>query len=480
MITRRSFLKAGAAVGAGSLIPKAFAGGVHTGTKDGRPNILFIFTDQQTINCMSAAGNPWVQTPNIDSLARFGVRFEKSVCTSPICTPSRGTLVTGVMPHNHGAVYNNTGCDWDNVPRMGKLFKDAGYDAVWGGKWHLPESYPVVPNSKYSNFVPDFELLPFYTSGVETPGMHWALGDYTDGPLADAVEQWFADRDSRKPWMFGVSFHNPHDICYFPGHPEMYPDPLNIAAAPPLPENFEFPDDEPEFLVNARQRDHYGNEVRAAQKFDADQWRRYIYNYYRMMERVDEQIGRVLRALEKSGQEENTLIIFTSDHGDGAASHRWAAKLSLYAEPVNVPFIVTQFGKTPAGVVDSDHLVSGLDVLPTMLDYAGTAIPSACQGRSLKPVVEGRTTGWRDFVVTELAIDPRDPVKQGRMLRTARYKYNVYGCGARNEQFFDLNADPGEMTSLISKPELQTEIERHRNLLKQWMEETNDPFEVQA
>lgn len=478
MITRRSFLKAGAAVGAGSLIPKAFAGGVHTGMKDGRPNILFVFTDQQTINCMSASGNPWLQTPNIDSLARFGVRFENSVCTSPVCTPARGSMVTGMMPHNHGAVYNNTACDWENVPRMGKLFKDGGYDAIWGGKWHLPASYPLIREQNLSTFVPDFDLLPFYKSGVDTPGIHWALGDYTDGPLADAVEQWFAARDSRNPWMLGVSFHNPHDICYLASHPDLYPDPLDIEAAPPLPDNFAIDPEEPEFLVNARQRDHYGNEVKAAQHFPEEQWRRYIYNYFRMMERVDAEIGRILRALEKTGQEENTVIVFTSDHGDGAGSHRWAAKLTLYAEPVNVPFIITHFGKTPENVADREHLVSGLDVLPTMLDYAGIAIPAACQGRSLKPVVEGRAGDWRDFVVTELAIDPQDPVKQGRMLRTAQYKYNVYGYGARNEQFFDLDADPGEMNNLIASPALQPEIERHRTLLRRWMDETNDPFEV--
>lgn len=478
MATRRTFLKAGAAVGASSLIPKAFSAGVHTSMKEGRPNILFVFTDQQSIDCMSAAGNPWLQTPNIDSLARFGVRFEKSVCTSPVCTPARGSMVTGLMPHSHGAVYNNTGCDWDHVPRMGKLFKDGGYDAVWGGKWHLPSSYPLVPHHKFTSFVPDFDLLPFYESGVKTPGMHWGLGDYTDGPLADAVEGWFANRNSSKPWMFGVSFHNPHDICYLAKYPELYPDPLNIAAAPPLPDNFEVADDEPEFLVNARQRDRYGNEVKLARDFSEEQWRRYIYNYYRMMERVDSEMGRVIRALEKAGQDENTVIIFTSDHGDGAASHQWAAKLTLYSEPVDVPFIVTQFGSTPEGVVDNDHLVSGLDILPTMLDYAGLDIPAACQGRSLKPVVEGRSVDWRDFVVTELAIDPNDPVKQGRMLRTAKYKYNVYGYGARNEQFFDLEADPGEMNNLIDQSGVQPEVERHRKLLKQWMDDTNDPFEV--
>ena len=476
MITRRNFLKAGAVVGASSLIPKTFASGVHTGTKDGRPNILLIFTDQQTLNAMSAAGNPWLRTPNMDSLARFGVRFEKSVCASPICTPARGTLVTGVMPHNHGAVYNSTGCDWEHVPRMGRLFKDGGYRAVWAGKWHLPSSYPILPNQTLSTQIPDFELLPFFKDGLSS-SISWAKGDDTDGPLADAVTDWFR-RGQSQPFMLSVSFHNPHDICYFPSQQNLYPEPLNLDAAPPLPENYEIPADEPEFLQDCRTRDHYGNEVRAAQKMDAAQWRRYLYNYYRMTERVDEQVGRVIRALEKAGQDENTLIIFTSDHGDGAASHRWAAKLSLYQEPVSVPFIVTQFGRTRENITDREHLVSGLDVLPTMLDYAGIAIPAACQGRSVRPLVEGRAADWRDFVVTELAVDPKRPERQGRMVRTAQYKYNVYSYGARNEQLFDLASDPGEMINLSARPELQNEMIRHRALLKKWMEKTNDPFEV--
>lgn len=478
MITRRSFLKAGAVVGAGSLFPKSFASGVHTGTKDGRPNILFIFTDQQTLNCMSAAGNPWLRTPNMDSLARFGVRFEKSYCTAPLCGPSRGSLVTGVMPHNHGAIFNETSCDWDRVPRMGQLLKAGGYRAVWAGKWHLPSSFPTLPKQNLATLVPDFEVLPFFKDGLSSP-IGWARGDNTDGPLADAVVDWFR-RDPGQPFMLSVSFHNPHDICHFPGQQGLYPEPLNINAAPPLPDNFEIPEGEPEFVQDCRKRDHYGSEVCSAQKMDADQWRRYLYNYYRMTERADEQVGRVIRALEKAGIEENTLIIFTSDHGDGAASHRWAAKLSLYQESVTVPFIVTQFGRTRENIVDREHLVSGLDVLPTMLDYAGIAIPAACQGRSVRPLVEGRAADWRDFAVTELAVDPKKPERLGRMVRTAQYKYNVFSYGARNEQLFDLEADPGEMKNLAARPEARSELNRHRALLKKWMEKTNDPFEVKV
>lgn len=475
MLTRRRFLKKSAIAGACAIAPQAFASGVHTGAGDGRPNILFIFTDQQTLNGMSAAGNPWLQTPNMDALARFGVRFENSSCASPICTPSRGSLVTGTLPHQHGAVYNNTACEWERVPRMGKLLQDGGYRAVWAGKWHLPSSYPALPNQKLSTLIPDFEVLPFFQQGLDTPWL-WSKGDHTDGPLTDAVVDWFK-RNSEQPFMLSVSLHNPHDICYFPSQQESYPDPLALDAAPPLPSNFEIPGDEPEFLQDCRRRTHYGDELRQAQQFSDEQWRRYRYHYYRMIERVDAQIGRIIRALEKSGLDEKTLIIFTSDHGDGVASHRWAAKLSLYQESVAVPFIVTQFGRTRENIVDREHPISGLDVLPTMLDFARIAVPSQCQGRSLRPLIEGRNGVDREFVVSELAVDPQRPERQGRMIRTARYKYNRYSYGARNEQLFDLSADPGEMTNLVEQPDAQAELNRHRAMLKDWMKETADPLE---
>jgi arylsulfatase A-like enzyme len=460
---------------AASQIPMA-RGGYHHGTRDGRPNLLLIFTDQQTLRAMSAAGNPWVQTPNMDSLVRFGVRFEKSYCASPICTPARGSLVTGVLPHTHGARFNNMTPSWDTLPRLGKLLCEAGYQSLWGGKWHLPSSYPLSKTSTLSTYVPDFTVLPFYPRGVGRSGV-WGLGDDTDPPLAAACENYLRARPGQ-PFFLSVSLHNPHDICYFPAHPERYPDPLDIRAAPPLPANFAVDPEEPEFIADCRARAHYGSELRTAQGLDEDTWRRYLYAYYRMTERVDAEVGRVLRALDETGLDENTLILFTSDHGDGVAAHRWAAKLSLYEESVSVPFAVTWFGRTRENVVDREHLVSGLDVLPTLCDYAGASVPSACQGRSVRPLVEGRPVDWRTMVVTELDPDPKRPERTGRMLCTGRYKYNLFSYGARNEQLFDLETDPGETVNLAGRMDRQAELDRHRALLRTWMADTNDPFTV--
>jgi arylsulfatase A-like enzyme len=184
----------------------------------------------------------------------------------------------------------------------------------------------------------------------------------------------------------------------------------------------------------------------------------------------------VLAALDDSGLADETLVLFTSDHGDGVASHRWTAKLSLYEEPTRVPFLVRWPGRIPAGRVDRTHLVSHLDVLPTFCDCAGIPVLSSFRGRSVRTIIDDPEAQWRPYVVTELADDTRDRSRKGRMIRTAQYKYNVYSSGARNEQLFDLRYDPGETQNLAYEPAMRLVLEAHRDLLREWTSTTDDSF----
>lgn len=436
-------------------------------SEDKRPNILFIFTDQQTMNAMSAYGNKYLNTPNMDALAKHGIRFTRSYCTSPVCSPSRSSLITGIMPHNTHVNFNAQVLD-STIRNVGMILKKEGYETVWGGKWHLPENYPH--NTKSS--VNGFRLLDFLDEEKTT-----GRGDDTDQPLADAVVKYLKGR-AHEPFMLAVSFHNPHDICALPPKPDAFPFPANIESAPPLPDNFNISPLEPQFINDARTRDSYGNEIAFTADFSRDDWRNYLYHYYRMVERVDRQIGRIFSALESTGLDENTLIIFTSDHGDGAAAHKWAAKLSLYEESVKVPLILTWFGKTPNNVVDDEHLVSGLDITPTILDYADVDIPARMQGRSLKPLTKDQDILWRKYLVTELAIDPVDSSKMARMITDGRFKYNLYSYGARNEQLFDLANDPGETRNLAYSASYSPVKRELRRMLMDWIKETGDYFEV--
>lgn len=213
-------------------------------------------------------------------------------------------------------------------------------------------------------------------------------------------------------------------------------------------------------------------------------WRQYLHAYYRIVEAVDAEIGKLLDALRKNGLEENTLVIFSSDHGDGMAAHQWLGKCCHYEEAMRVPFIVGLPGVIEPGRVDRTHMVSsGPDFYATVLDYAGIAIPDGCQGISLRPLLEG-TSGpdaWRDQIVSEIWAPGNSPRRGeswksawGRMLRTARFKYTVYDRGKHREQLHDVQNDRGEMHNLAGDPNYRDALNEHRRRLAAWCNETQD------
>jgi len=469
VLNRRDFLKT-VGLSATSLALPGLARSVNATAKGRQPNILLVITDQQTLGAMSAYGNKYVHTPHMDSIAANGVLFEQSYCTSPVCSPARSSLVTGRMPHETGVNVNGQSIH-SSIPNMGEIFREMDYETAWAGKWHLPKSYPKEKT------IPGFDYLRV------SEDVRFAFGSETDDPVADLGIEFLRKKHDR-PFLLGVSLHNPHDICWW--FPEMkgtyfsktsfdYPDP---DSCPPLPSNFDVDPNEPEFIKICRRRTYYGQQVSYTTNWDKNRWRRYIYAYYRLVEQVDKSIGRVLTALRSAGLEENTLIIFTSDHGEGMAAHQWVVKLMLYEEPVTVPLVISWKGVTPANVVDRDHLVSALDIFPTMCDYAGAEPPRGVNGISLRPLTENPKLAGRDFVVSELQPAPKRLEMKGRMLRTRRYKYIAFSEGLNPEMLFDLDSDPGETKNLAYNQALQDELRNHRILLKQWVKQTKDVFKM--
>jgi arylsulfatase A-like enzyme len=462
------------------------------------PNVLLIFTDQQNIRMMSAAGNPHLSTPAMDRIAKQGVMFMQSYCTSPVCGPARSSIISGRMPHETGVEWNGDEMRED-ILNAGEIFRNAGYRTVWGGKWHLPESYPQRTKAVHKH-TRGFEMLPFHDPDVD----NWMLGAETDPSLTRAVVTFLNEHDQQQPFFLAVSYHNPHDICFYPrkagwvsegdslleirhyGFEYPLPDvigthPRNYADLPELPENFKASPDEPAFIQDKRRyHREYGMETKLAyEEFGELEWRGYLHAYHRLTEMVDAEIGKVLEALSENGLDDNTIIVFTSDHGDGAASHQWAAKLSLYEESSKVPLIISWKDHIPAGKIDDRHLVSQIDILPTLCDCAGIESKPYFTGESLKKIIENPAADWRDYLVVELADFKPDTTRKGRMLRTAGFKYNVFSGRADNEQFFDLQTDPGERINLIADPALQKEISDHRQWLRDWMEKTGDDFSIE-
>jgi arylsulfatase A-like enzyme len=411
-------------------------------------------TDQQWREALRCAGNPYVQTPNLDRLAARGVRFTKSYCTNPLCSPSRASIFTSRMPHELD-IFLNMQCDLSKkgVPTMGELFQAAGYETAYAGKWHLETPFPAHAKTR----IPGFQVLPLKGENPhKVEPAKYGRSLTADPQTAEAAIE-FLRRPHEKPFLLVASLLNPHDICEFESC---------AAVRALLPED---PEQLPPARPNLRDSDELPSEARRFRpRWPESKWREYLGAYYRLVEKADAEAGRILSAMEQAGLDASTIVVFTSDHGEMMGSHQAITKQAIYEEAVAVPLIIAEPGAR-AGV-NAGYLVSGLDILPTMLDYAGIPAPPSLLGRSLRPLVEGKEVLWREFLVAENAIP------DVRMVRTARYKYILYSQGSDPEQFFDLANDPGELKNLIARPVLGGEIARHRRLLQEWMQETKDAF----
>ena len=398
-----------------------------------RPNIVLIMTDQQFGGAMSCTGNPWLKTPAMDSLAARGMRFDRAYCGQPLCVPSRAAMMSGRYPHET-RVEKNMGeeenvWDFQRWPIVANVLAQAGYDCNYNGKWHLP--YPR-----------------------EAVAQHGFGKDRT-----------FFRAKRNRPFFHVESYLNPHDICEWARgqHKPTHAAPPPPDQCPPLPDNFAIPAEEPSVV---REYLRQSSKKLGTDLHTPDRWRQYLWVYYRLVESVDREIGRFLYSLRARGNDENTIIIFTSDHGDGMGSHQINQKWLLYEEEIRVPLIITC--SEGAGRVDAKHLVStGWDLMPTICDWAGVTPPCGLSGRSLRPLVEqSPPADWRDQLVVETTVSGGIG---GRVLHTGRHKYIVYAKGENREQLFDLEKDPGEMRSVAGE-----ELVRHRALLPQWAKQTGD------
>jgi choline-sulfatase len=404
------------------------------------PSILFLLVDQLNVDAISAHGCRWARTPNLDSLVRRGVTFFESHSTNPVCSPARSSLMTGRMPVETGVTTNNLPIR-EGVPNLGEWFRRHGYETAYCGKWHVPNTW--------QDEIAGFTVVPMSGEGE---------GDMKDALVALASEAYLHTRSREKPFLLVSSLLQPHDICFWAIAdyiPQLVPEHRAFRDLPhPLPQ---LPPNNRSRPRAPKVLDQSGVYMRG---FSEEQWRYYLYSYYRMAEMLDADIGRILDALDASGQADDTIVIFTGDHGEGAGRHGHVQKWTPYDESIKVPFIVSCPKRIESGVKDSAHLVSGLDVMSTLCDFAGIPAPAVVRGRSLRPLVEGRRVEWREFVAAEMQ-------QVGRMVRTDRYKYVRYRDDPV-EQLFDMRADPWEMRNLADEAVYAGDVARHRRLLDRW------------
>jgi arylsulfatase A-like enzyme len=467
---------------------------------DQRPNVLWICTDQQRYDAVGCYGNDHVETPNVDALADHGVRFDRAYCQNPVCTPSRASMLTGRYPRTTRCRQNGQPIP-DAEQLLPALLSEAGYTTGLAGKLHLS---PTDRNAPPSLREPIRALDDGYqvTDWSHNKRSHPANGyrqwlreqgrtyEATDRPESEYVREgmppeyhqttWCADRacdfmrtNRDEPWLFSVNIFDPHPPFYAP---EGYLDAYDIQEVP-LP-NYEAGEleDKP-----AHQHDkHVGDNARGGPPYvelDPQDHRAIRAAYWAMCDLVDEAVGEMVNTLSETGQRDNTLVVFTSDHGTMLGDHGLYRKGPYFYDPaVRVPLIVDGPGVTDDTVGDIVELV---DLAPTVLEATGVDPSPGIQGESLWPLLRGndgereKSTAYCESY--NASTQHADPEVYATMVRTDRHKLvNVHG---RDEgELYDLERDPLERTNRWSDPDYAAVRSRLLVRLSDRMAETVDPL----
>lgn len=455
-------------------------------SKTDRPNILWFCTDQQRFDTISALGNEHISTPSLDRLCGAGTAFTRAYCQAPICTPSRSSFLTGMYPSTIGASRNGNSYFADRFPLLPKILADAGYRCGNVGKLHLASAFSGVEprvDDGYSEFYYSHAPRDAWQDGhdyadwVKQKGGNLAeLSMDADGvPTEFHQSTWAADRsiefaarEDPRPWFLSVNVYDPHPPFNPPRqYRDMFP-PQSVPGPHFMPEDLEQQNylEGIDFQSHARHPDALDipNPVLpvdpapdpdnpgagTAGERDAQTL---ISAYYAMIRLIDDQFGRILDALEDSGQADNTIVIFTSDHGETLGDHGLILKgCRFYEGLVRVPMIWRWPGRIQANAV-RDDLVELTDIAPTLLELAGLEPLERMQGLSLRSSLADGAAVQRGGVRSEF-YDALDLPHHSRatMWRTERYKLVVYH-GTGKGELFDLDADPWEHDNLWLDPD---------------------------
>lgn len=466
-----------------------------------KPNILFIYADDQSYKTLSCYGaNPdWVKTPNIDGLASRGVRFERSYLGA-WCMPSRATLLTGKLQHAVMSMtmegsYPGSKYDPEQCPFVPAQFRAQGYQTAQIGKWHTGTDvgfgrdwdYQIVWNrpkhpDNAKNYYKD-QILTY--NGEERMTKGYSTDNYTDWAVEYLQGK---NRDKNKPfylWLCYGAIHGPTTPAdrhkgRFAGKQAAVPQ----DVFGPWPEKPAYLQNTKAWMPDENGRPAIMNKVKSKDNFDSSEpgkkYDAWIQQYNECMAAVDEGVGRVLKALEESGELENTLVVYSADQGYGLGEHGFNQKIAPYDATISSPMIISWAGKLPAGKV-CKHPINGPDLIDYFCRTAGVTIPWKMHGRDIRSLLEDpETTNWNQPVLmthtarnygaeTDMIPAPKDPaltaaggVPWYALLRDGKYKYIRNFVPGETEELYDLDADPEELTNLAVKPEFASQLVEFR------------------
>lgn len=426
---------------------------------DSPPNVVLILTDDLRFDALGCTGNKWIHTPNIDRLAARGTIFTNSFCTTAICPVSRASILTGQYERRHKIADFATPLSKQQLSHtFPVLLRRHGYRTGFIGKWGLGDPLPADQYDFFRGFSGQGNYFPKGKAGV--PGEH-----LTGKQAAQAVE-FLQGCSAGSPFLLQISTKAPHveddnQKRPFPPDPKHASLFLNVTIPKPLTATEADFRALPKVLqtseARARWQTRFSNEER---------YQRTVKDYYRLIVGVDELVGTVLRELEQRNLASNTVVLFTSDNGFYLGDRGLAGKWFMHEESIRVPLIISDLrSPAPPSAARRPELVLNIDLAPTILDLARIAAPPGMQGRSLVPLVEGKTVEWRDqFFYEHRFRHPKIPMSEG--IRTTRWKYARYSSkGAVIEELFDLEHDPLERRNLAADPASKSELDALR---KEW------------
>ena len=448
------------------------------------PNVVMFVADQLRCDALSCYGNAICRTPELDALAAEGVRFDSAYATSPVCSPSRASLLSGLYPHNHGVMLNthiapafSRGLPVE-TPTFSGALKEAGYVLDYVGKWHVhadlgPADFGfdrhVTPRVS-SETVPGTEIRVDFPGGSQlVSAVHRRAKEDCEAwrYSAAGIEMLRERAAGGRPFFLRIDINQPHFANVVP---EPYACMYDPAAIPPWP-NF---DESFEGKPAAHLRKHREWNL---QDKGWDWWSRVVAMYYASISYIDECVGRVLAAIGEAGIEDRTVFIFTADHADAMGSHRHFEKAgTMYDEVFRVPLIMRMPAGWPRGV-EVDDFVRLLDLMPTIVELAEARIPEQIDGRSAAPLLRGEPPAdWPDSVYCEHHGEVWGYQSQ-RMVRTRRWKYVFTPHDI--DELYDLERDPAEMHNLIDDPSAAGILDEMKARLLGWNDATGDMFRWQ-
>lgn len=439
--------------------------------KERKPNILLLMSDDLN-TALSGFGHPQCKTPRLDALAKRGVRFENMHCQYPVCGSSRASLMTGLYPYTNGMLGNggNLRENLPNVVTLSQLFRNNGYHAGRVSKiYHMGIPFEIIAGTADHDDAPSWdeavnikapeqkapgkrtEWSPKDKSSQTFTGVEASTGDleHADGMAADAAIE-FLKQNKDKPFFLGCGFVRPHVPLVAPSkYFDRYD--RDAMVSPEVPKGDL--DDVPKIIRNYKSIDRYG--------VTPELHKGLLEAYYASISYMDEQVGRVLETLDELGLRENTIVIFSSDHGYLLGHHHKFQKQHLFEESTRVPFILSVPWITKSHGHASNKITELVDLYPTLAELAGLTQPTNLQGQSLLPLLKNPTTKeWAKDLAFSISRSG------GESIRTSEWRFTHWGFGAKGEELYDLKNDPNEFTNLAKDPNYTDRLNQLKARLK--------------